>query len=144
MLQFAEPLEPSMSCMRRVPRVQTTPTGELLQSGMEHAFEEAVLEALMEVAHRPQLFPDPAPVHALLELAERIDGVVAGVERIECGLCREHAALDRQVDTLQPLRIEEAGRVAHDHPAIATDGRDRPPAAIWQRLRAIADHLAAL
>src|ERR1700737_3398153 len=47
------------------------------------------------------------------------------------------------MDSLQALRIEEAGSVAEDHPAVAREGRNRPPAAVGQRLGAIADHFAA-
>src|SRR5579864_7670946 len=44
---------------------------------------------------------------------------------------------------LQPLRVQKPGRVSDNHPAIARKRRNRPPAAIRQRFRAIADHLAA-
>src|SRR5579863_7119278 len=48
------------------------------------------------------------------------------------------------MNSLQPLRIEEPGGIAENHPAIARDRRDRPPAAIGKRLPPIADHLAAI
>jgi hypothetical protein len=48
------------------------------------------------------------------------------------------------MDSLQPHRVQKAGGVAEDHPSIASDGRNRPPAAIGHRLRSVADHLAAV
>src|SRR5579864_3894277 len=48
------------------------------------------------------------------------------------------------MDSLQPRRIEEAGRVAEDHPTVARHRRNRPPTAVRHRLRPVADHLAAL
>src|SRR5579864_1993486 len=48
------------------------------------------------------------------------------------------------MDSFQTLRIQESGGVADDHPAIASKRRNRPPAAIWQRFRAIAHHFATL
>src|SRR5579864_4007749 len=48
------------------------------------------------------------------------------------------------MDSFQTLRIQESGGVSNNHPAIASKRRNRPPAAIWQRFRAIAHHLAAI
>ena len=47
------------------------------------------------------------------------------------------------MNPFQALRIQQAGGVAEDHPAIAGQRRNRPPAAVGHRLRAVADHLAA-
>src|SRR5690348_15806196 len=47
------------------------------------------------------------------------------------------------MNSLETLRIEKPGRVAEDHPAIPRDRRNGPPTAVWQRLRAVANHLAA-
>ena len=47
------------------------------------------------------------------------------------------------MNSLQALRIQKAGGVAEDHPAIARNRRNRPPSAVRHRLRAVADHLAA-
>ena len=65
-------------------------------------------------------------------------------QRVKRGFGGEHAALDGEVNALEALRVEEAGGVADDHPAIAGQRRHRPPSAIGQRLCAVADHLAAL
>ena len=48
------------------------------------------------------------------------------------------------MNSLQSRRIQEAGRVAEDHPSISCNRRNRPPSAVRHRLRAVADHLAAL
>src|SRR5579864_7177806 len=48
------------------------------------------------------------------------------------------------MNSLQALRVQKSGRVSDDHPTVARKRRNRPPAAIWQRFRAIADHLATL
>ena len=102
-----------------------------------------MLEALVEVAHRPQLLLDPALLDALLESFQHGEREVALHHRVEGGLGRQHAALDGEVDALKPLRIQEARRVAEHHPAVAGQRWNAPPAAIGQRLRAVADHLAA-
>src|SRR5215469_4258958 len=47
------------------------------------------------------------------------------------------------MNSLQSLRVEEARRVSQDHPSIARQRRDCPPAAIGQRFRTVADHFAA-
>src|ERR1700680_2499693 len=102
-----------------------------------------MLESLMEVADLPKLVFDPAGFDSLLESAQRGGRRIIFQQRLESSFCCEHAALNRQMNSLQPLRIEEAGGVAEDHPAVACDRRNRPPAAIGQRLRAVANHLGA-
>src|SRR5271169_3372676 len=47
------------------------------------------------------------------------------------------------MNSLKTLRIQEACRVAQHHPAIAGQRRNAPPAAVRQRLGAVADHLSA-
>ena len=42
--------------------MQAAAAGDLLQAGVEHAGKKPVLEALMEVAHLPELVFDPAGV----------------------------------------------------------------------------------
>src|SRR6185312_15236066 len=48
-----------------------------------------------------------------------------------------------QMNALEPLRIQEAGRIAHNHPSVAGKLRHGEPPAVWHRLCAIADHLSA-
>src|ERR1700746_1663830 len=97
----------------------------------------------MKVADLPELVFDPASVDFLLELAKRRTRRVAFLESVEGGFGCEHSALDREMNAFEALGIEEAGRVAEDHPTIARNRRNSPPAAIRQRLRTIADHLSA-
>src|SRR5579859_7492909 len=49
---------------------QAAAAADHLQSGMDHARVHPMLKSLMQVAHLPQLFFDPAGFHFLLELAE--------------------------------------------------------------------------
>ena len=122
---------------------QAASAGELLQPGVDHSAPESMLEALMEVADLPEFVLDPARFHSLLKITERGGREIIFLQRLERGFGGQHAALDGQMNALQPLRIQEAGGVAEDHPAIAGHRRNRPPAAVGQRLRAVANHLAA-
>src|SRR5262249_56722158 len=56
----------------------------------------------------------------------------------------EHAALDREVDALQPTAVQEAGGVAAEQQAIGVELRHREPAALGDGLGAVAQWLAAL
>ena len=121
---------------------QAAAAGDLLQGRVRHPLEQAALESLVEVAHREssRLIQLSRP---LLERLQLRGGKIAGQQRVERGFRGQHAALDGQVNAFEPLRVEEAGRVADDHPAVARQRRHRPPSAIRQRLGAVADHLAA-
>src|SRR5580658_4076998 len=48
------------------------------------------------------------------------------------------------MNSLEALRVQKPGGIAEYHPAVTRDRRNRPPAAIRQRLRAVANHLPAL
>ena len=63
----------------------------------------------------------------------RAHGVVGGVGG-------QHAAAHRQVDALEPHRVQEPGGVAGDQGAVHERRRDRVPPALGQRLRAVANH----
>ena len=54
----------------------------------------------------------------------------------------EHPAPHSQVDPLETQRIEKACRIADDQRPISVAPRDGVPAALRQRLRAVAHHLA--
>src|SRR5262249_14957551 len=58
--QFIEMLQFSMPRFGRIARVQTATAGKLLQRGVQHAWNQAVFGALMEVAHLPELLANPA------------------------------------------------------------------------------------
>src|SRR5579863_5703840 len=96
----------------------------------------------MEVAYGPQLFLDPAVLDARLECLQHGQGEITLRHCIESGFSGEHAALDRKVDALQALRIQETRGVAENHPAIARKRWYGPPAAVGQRLGAVAHHLS--
>src|SRR5215472_6090515 len=138
--KFLHVLVPSVSGIA-VP--QAAAAGELLQARMEHPCTESFFESLVEVAHLPEFGLDPAGIDSVLELTERGDRRIVLAESFEGGFRGQHSALDREMDSLQALRIEEAGRVAKDHPAVAGYRWNRPPSTIGQRLGAVADHLSA-
>src|SRR5580698_5214384 len=98
----------------------------------------------MKVANLPKLLFDPAGFDFLLERTECCGRRILFRQRLESSFSSQHAALDRQMNSFEALRVEETGGVAENHPAIARDRRNRPPAAIRQRLCAVANHLAAL
>ncbi len=76
-------------------------------------------------------------------LVQRGGGRIIFLQRFECGFGGEHAALDGEMNALEARGVHEAGGVAENHPAIAGNRRNRPPAAVRHRLRAVADHLSA-
>ena len=112
--------------------METAAARDLLESGVEHAGAESVLESLMEVANLPEFVFDPAGLDFRLECRERRGGEVIFHQRVEGGFGGEHAALDGEMNAFEALRVEESGGVAEDHPAIARNGRDRPPSAVGQ------------
>src|SRR5664279_4389752 len=126
-----------------VVRTQSTAPRSLLNAGVQHPRQKTLVEALVEIADWPQLLFDPAFVHALLEFLEDVERVVILRHRLKGSFGGQHAALDSEMNPLQPLRIQEAGGVAQNHPTIARNRRDAPPASVRERLRAITDHLAA-
>ena len=97
----------------------------------------------MEISHGPQLFFDPALLDLARKRRERFRRGVARLERLENRLRREHSALDRRVNALEALRIQQAGRIADDQPAVHILARHGIPAAVGNRLRAVAHQLAA-
>src|SRR5580700_5795096 len=142
--QLGKLLHVLMARGRGIPVAQAASSGELLYAGVEQAGEESVLESLMKVADLPKLIFDPAGFDFLLEAAKHSGGRVLLLECLEGSFSRQHSALDRQMNSFEALRIEETGGIAEDHPAITCNRRNRPPAAIGQGLRTVADHLAAL
>ena len=103
-----------------------------------------MLETLMEVAYLPEFVLDPAGFDPQLKLAERGRGEVIVFQGFEGSFGSQHPAFDGEMNPLQALRIEQPGRVADDHPAVAGQRRNRPPAAVGQSFRSVANHLAAL
>src|SRR5438132_9169760 len=110
---------------------------------MNHAAHETVLKSLVEVTDFPKFISDPTGFDLLGVTANCGGGKIAAFHGVECRLRRQHAALDGKMNALEPLRVEQARRVASDHPAIAGHARHRPPTAIGECLGAIADHLSA-
>ena len=99
----------------------------------------------MDVAHRIELARGPRsrrsrPRSRCSARRRR----VARADRVERRLGGEHAGPHREVDALEPHRVQEPAGVAGDQRAVGVDARDRVPAAFGQRLGAVAHHLAAL
>src|SRR6185295_11605639 len=117
--------------------------GHEADAGLEHPRHEAVVERLVEVAHRPELLLDPALLDFRLVSREALGGDAPGLERFEDRLGGEHAGLHAEVDALEPLAVQHAGRIADEEEAVAREARHRPPAALRQRLGAVEAHLSA-
>src|SRR5580658_2733327 len=119
----------------------------LLERGVEYASDHAILESLVEVAYPPHLIVNPAAFDTALKLGKnsrrRCRRQVGIHQRFECGLSRQHATFDGQMNAFQARGIQEAGGVANDHPSVAAERWQRPPSTIGKRLGAIANHLAA-
>src|ERR1019366_1645655 len=111
---------------------------------MKQACVKAVLESLMKIPHRPQLFLDPALLDLARKRRERFRRSVSYFKRIEDRLRGEHPALDGRVDALEALRIKQAGRISDDQPAVHVSARHGIPAAVGNRLCSVTHQLAAL
>src|SRR6202451_1435486 len=102
-----------------IPVAQAAAAGELLYSGVEQAREESVFESLVEVADLPKLIFDPAGFDFLLETAQRGGRRIIFLQRVEGSFGSQHPALDRQMNSLEALRVEKTGGVAENHTTIA-------------------------
>src|SRR5437660_3561583 len=111
---------------------------------MEESGEKSFFKSLVKVADLPEFVLDPARFYFRLELAQGCCRGIAFLQSRKRSLGRQHPALDGKMNSLQPLRIQKSCRVPEHHPAIARHRRNRPPTAVWQRLRAVADHFPAL
>src|SRR4051794_6639291 len=99
-----------------VMRVQSTSARKLLNTGVEHSREKAVLEPLMKITYRPKLSFDPTFFDAVLKLLENIERVVIFRHGFKGRLGSQHPALDRQVNALKALRIQEARGISKNQP----------------------------
>src|SRR5579872_2476678 len=110
--QFGKLFHVLMTGGSRIPIAQAATSGELLNSCMEQACEESMLESLMKVANFPKFVFDPTGFNLLLKAAQHSSGKIIFLQRLESGLRGQHTALDRQMNAFEALRVEEAGRVA--------------------------------
>ena len=117
--------------------------GQHLQSSERQAAEQAVLERLVHVLHGPHLGAHPALADLLVKISELRFGCVARSDSIERGLRGEHARFHREVNAFEPQRVEKPCRIADNQRTVDRTFRQRQPTALGQRLRAVADHLAA-
>src|SRR2546428_9539665 len=132
-----------MSSLSGMPVVQTVSSRNKLQRSVEHASVESVLESLVHVAGFPEFVLDPAALDFFLVLAQSRGGGIALAQSFERGLCGKHATLDRKMNSLQPRRVDAAGRVAHKHPSTAGDRWNCPPSTVMHRHRSVAEQLSA-
>src|SRR5436190_17061161 len=103
--------------------------------------DQALGERLLHVARLVEVLADVGVVHGLLVFGE------VGAARLELPvdrLRRQAAGLDRVVDALQLGDVDHAARVAADDHARVRQARQRPVAALRDRLRAPRHALAAL
>ncbi len=142
--KFSELAHVFVSGFCRIAVAQAAAASDHLQRGVEHAGVESVFKTLVHVAHFPELFFDPAGFDFFLKLAEHRGRRIIFLQRFESRLGSEHAALDREMNALESRRVQEAGGVSENHPAITANRRNRPPAAVRHGLRSVANHFAAL
>src|SRR5438045_1993950 len=132
-----------MVCFGRIALAQSATAGALLQAGMNHAAQAAMLESLMKVADLPKLIFDPTSCDSLCVLPHSRGREIVALHRVESCFGRQHAALDGKMNALEPMRVKQAGGVASDHPAIASQSWQRPPSPVGKSLGAVTDHFAA-
>ena len=128
----------------RITISHATSAGHQLQSGMKHSRNEAALESLMEVSNLPELFLDPACLHEFLKFPEACGRDIIRLKCFRGSLRGQHAALDREMDSLQPHRVQETCGISDDQSAIEVVLRLRPIAAFRDCLRAVGMETAAL
>src|SRR5437868_6251657 len=122
---------------------QAAAAGKLLQPGVKQASEETALETLVEIPDLPQFCFDPAGFNSLLKITQGRSRRIVLRQSLEGRFSGQHSTLDGEMNPLEALRVEEAGRVAENHPSVARNWGNCPPAAVRQRLRPVANHLAA-
>src|SRR5579862_5513145 len=97
----------------------------------------------MEIANGPQFLLQPAALDFFRIFLQRVRRGISGAERFVNGFGGEHPALDRRMNPLEPLRIQQARRIANDQPAIDVIARLRIPPAVGYGFRAVPYELAA-
>jgi hypothetical protein len=114
------------------------------EPGLHAAHVEAVLEREAHVPALVQIAHDVAVVHHRVVRGERGGGRVALLQPAEDRARGVDAGLDGVVDALEGRDLDEAGRVAEDHDAVAAAPfGQRVVAALGDRLRAPLDQFAA-
>src|ERR1041384_2790820 len=83
-----------------------------LQTGIDQPEPAAVSEAGVKVSHFAQLGNHPALVQQIFVTLQLIRRKVLRLQGVEDHLSRQHAALDRRVNSLQTLWIQKAGAVS--------------------------------
>src|ERR1700722_1735082 len=99
------------ACAHRIDK--TSPARDELQAGVKQTGVKTVMKSLMKISYGPQFFLDPAFLDLAWKRREGFRGGVARLQRIENGFGGQHAALNGDVDALEPLRIQQAGRIAN-------------------------------
>src|SRR6266404_5881952 len=118
--------------------------GDVLQAGINHSQPTTVTKTRMKVSIAPQLWCDPTLFHPLLVTLQFACGEIIAHQRVKDRFCRQHAALDRSVDSLQARAIQEPGAVTDEQHAVCVKLRYRVQASGRDRLRAITNHFAAI
>ena len=121
--------------------IEPPPAGDHLQRRVKHSLEKSSLEALMVIPYLPEFLVHPARFPLGFKLLQPSEGKIIRRHGFGNRFRRQHSGLERQVDSLQPLRIQESRRVTHRQRPFHCRREQRKVAAFGNRLRAVADHL---
>src|SRR5262245_8410955 len=122
---------------------QPEASGRILHAGLDQSPPPPVAERLMEIADFVKLLVDIALFDQVAEPLQLRLVEAPSRQRLEDRFGGEHSRLHRHVDAFEPLRIEEAGRIADDQKSVAVIFRLREKAAFGDGFRAVMQHLAA-
>ena len=119
------------------------PVGQHLQSGEGQAAEQAVFERLVHVLHGPHLGANPA-LRGSSRRTQRASLRTCRPQRRRRTPSRRRACpSSSRGECLSAAASSETRRIADDERAVDRTFRQRQPPAFRQRLRTIANHLAA-
>src|ERR1039458_4851285 len=88
-----------MAGMIAVARAQPAASRGLLNAGIQQSRQKTLVEALVEVADRPQLILDPAFLHPLVEFLQNFEGEIIFCHGLIGSFRSQHAALDGQMNS---------------------------------------------
>ena len=130
-------------CFGAIKQTPGAAAGDELKSGIHDAQPAAMLKTRVEISHFAQLRNDPTLVNELLITLQLLRRVILRNKSCKDCFRRQHAALDGRVNSLQPLRIEKPGAVAHQQDSVRVNLRHGEVSTCGDRLCAVTNHLAA-
>ena len=120
---------------RPVPESQAP--GDELQTGVRHSHPQPALESLVKVADLGELGPDPRSAHPAIIGGHRFRAEIPLSQGVERRLGGEHPRFHGEVDSLEPLRVQERGVVAAKEPSRPGEPGHRVVAALGYGFRAV-------